>query len=131
MNEEKKLLTPGMKEFDELIKGAGDLTALSPSFTEEELGGGTYMRWSVLPLTDVLSKVVVHVCRCPLSLMEKLSPMLHRTVKELDVIGSQAEAGPSPMFAKRFDFVLYNIPSVQAEALRNIVLTRIRETAGR
>lgn len=71
-------------------------------------------RSSVVPTYKGLTKIVFHITRGSINDLERVAEALALAVQGLDISGTFAEAGVSPVFRGQWDFVLFQVPSVNA-----------------
>lgn len=129
---EFKPLIPGTKEFDDAVKSVQDLqlsedsTGLEIKFVELPLGDtGATLKHAIVQLDDNVSKIVILVSKASTKVMTDVSIKLKVMTEELNIKGTFAEAEVSPVIAKQFDYVLFNVPNLRVKDVRNYLVTQI------
>ena len=77
--------------------------------------------------SDKTSKLVFLFKQASMPVMTQLSAKLRQMTEQLNVDGSAAEAGVSPLSRKQFDFVLFGVPTFRAQEIRNYIVREVQE----
>jgi len=128
------VIKPGSKEWKNALEDAKALedaslyegakgVAVVPDVLELQSSGGR--RYQAHIGTQALgdqSKVFIHFKQIVSADLEELSAYLYDLVaRKLNIQGTQAEAGVSPLFRNQYDFVLLGVPRLrEKETLRRI-----------
>lgn len=126
-------ILPGTPEYDEAIKQASNIrpaaqSALAVEYDKLELGDTRcVLEHASITESDKTSKLVFLFKMASMPVMTQLSSKLRQITEQLNIDGSAAEAGVSPLSKKQFDYVLFGIPTFRAEEIRGYI---IREVTG-
>jgi len=102
------------------LENLGDLagqSAFEIDWEELNLNRGRYVmtgRSAVVPTYGGLTKIVFHITRGSINDLEKIAEALALATQGLDITGTFAEAGQSPVIRGQWDFVLFQVPAVNA-----------------
>lgn len=128
-----KPILPGTPEYDDAIKQASNIrpaaeTALAVEYAKVELGDTRcILEHTALTESDKTSKLVFLFKMASMPVMTQLSSKLRQITEQLNIDGSAAEAGVSPLSKKQFDYVLFGIPTFRAEEIRGYILREVQE----
>jgi hypothetical protein len=123
-------ILPGSAEYNKALKDVRSLTGKASGmevvFTENSFGksGGT-IKHAVIATDEKHSKIVILLTRVSVPVMQVVSTKLRELTTALNLPGTSAEAEPSPVINKQFDYVLFNVPSIRAEDIRNYLVNTL------
>lgn len=126
-------ILPGTPEYDEALKQASAIrpaaqSAAAVQYEKAELGSTRcIMEHTSIVESDKTSKLVFLFKQASMPVMTQLSAKLRQMTEQLNIDGSAAEAGVSPMSRKQFDFVLFGIPTFRAEEIRGYIVREVQE----
>lgn len=129
MSSDFKPILPDTAEFKQALKDIESVTpggALGIQFVKETLSGRTEIEHALIETSAGFHKLVVLVGPLSLTDMERISELLQVVTQGLNIPGTTAEAGISPIYPKQFDFVLFGIPSFRAPNIRTFVREKIK-----
>lgn len=121
-----KIIKPGDPDFnipkDIQIGGEADLLIQAEDIA---LNDRAVMTIFTVDLTDVYSKLVIWVTPLSRPEMLRLGEALFVWVNQLNIPESYAEASVSPTKPKQYDFMLFNIPTFQADPLKSYFTRKV------
>jgi hypothetical protein len=132
MSEFKPIL-PGTPEYDEALQQASAIrpsaeSAVAVKYEKVELGDTRcIMEHTSITESDKTSKLVFLFKMASMPVMTQLSSQLRQITEQLNIDGSAAEAGVSPLSKKQFDFVLFGVPTFRAEEIRGYIVREMQE----
>lgn len=85
------------------------------------------MEHAAITESDKTSKLVFLFKMASMPIMTQLSSKLRQLTEQLNIDGSAAEAGVSPLSKKQFDYVLFGIPTFRAQEIRGYVVREMQE----
>lgn len=122
------------KDSSRFIKDVRDLSkqenivGLEVQFTEEPLGNkNSVIKHAVIHTDATTTKLVILITRLTVQEMAVILDKLKEITTELNIPGTWAEAEESRLYAKQFDFVLFGIPALRADDIREYYLKRIKK----
>jgi len=119
-----KPIFPNSPEYTKALNTVKNLKETAPSaqiqFTEIAIGSnGRTLKHTVVELDGENSKIILLFTRMSTSDMQTVLNKLKQLTVQLSIPGSWAEAEPSPLIQKQYDYVLFNVPTIRAEDIRN------------
>lgn len=119
-----KPIFPNTPEYTKAINTVKNLketaTSAQIQFSEVSIGAnGRTLKHTVVELDEENSKIILLFTRMSIADMQTILNKLKQLTVQLAIPGSWAEAEPSPLIQKQYDYVLFNVPTIRAEDIRN------------